>query len=188
MCWSIHINTSEDWGRLWYLKFGFVKNMLKKHLMIGTSYVSILETCRFSYILTNRKAFLGPPLPWPEAFWLPIFLLQYRQLVPVEVRRASRQVLQQWPSCKWRGWATRGREERALKMSLTDLTRTKMVHTMSAGQVFCSFLIGPGSMYVKDFLKEIDKLNIKIGQEELDEINRISDSTGKVSSQRISFL
>ena len=43
-------------------------------------------------------------------------------------------------------------------------------------------------MYVKDFLKEIDKLNIKIGQEELDEINRISDSTGKVSSQRISFF
>ena len=41
-------------------------------------------------------------------------------------------------------------------------------------------------MYVKDFLKEIDKLNIKIGQEELDEINRISDSTGKVS-QRLSF-
>ena len=42
-------------------------------------------------------------------------------------------------------------------------------------------------MYVKDFLKEIDKLNIKIGQEELDEINRISDSTGKVS-QNISFF
>ena len=38
-----------------------------------------------------------------------------------------------------------------------------------------------GSMYVKDFLKELDRLNIKIGQEELDEINRISDSTGKVS-------
>ena len=72
-------------------------------------------------------------------------------------------------------------------MSLTDLTRTKMVHTISAGQVLRSFLIGPGSMYVKDFLKEIDKLNIKIGQEELDEINRISDSTGKVS-QHISFF
>lgn len=43
-------------------------------------------------------------------------------------------------------------------------------------------------MYVKDFLKEIDKLNIKIGQEELDEINRISDSTGKVSSQHMSFF
>ena len=38
-----------------------------------------------------------------------------------------------------------------------------------------------GSMYVKDFLKELDRLNIKIGQDELDEINRISDSTGKVS-------
>ena len=38
-------------------------------------------------------------------------------------------------------------------------------------------------MYVKDFLKELDRLNIKIGQEELDEINRISDSTGKVSHQ-----
>ena len=35
-------------------------------------------------------------------------------------------------------------------------------------------------MYVKDFLRELDKLNIEIGQEELDEINRISDSTGKV--------
>ena len=43
-------------------------------------------------------------------------------------------------------------------------------------------------MYVKDFLKELDKLNIKIGQEELDEINRISDSTGKVSHRRIGFF
>ena len=34
---------------------------------------------------------------------------------------------------------------------------------------------------MKDFLKELDRLNIKIGQDELDEINRISDSTGKVS-------
>ena len=65
-------------------------------------------------------------------------------------------------------------------MSLPDLTRTKMVDTVLAGQHLFSFLIVPGSMYVKDFLKEIEKLNIKIGQEELDEINRISDSTGKV--------
>ena len=43
-----------------------------------------------------------------------------------------------------------------------------------------SLRIVPGSMYVKDFLRELDKLNIEIGQEELDEINRISDSTGKV--------
>ena len=43
-------------------------------------------------------------------------------------------------------------------------------------------------MYVKDFLKEIDKLNIKIGQEELDEINRISDSTGKVLYHHIGFF
>ena len=43
-------------------------------------------------------------------------------------------------------------------------------------------------MYVKDFLKELDKLNIKIGKEELDEINRISDSTGKVSHHCIGFF
>ena len=81
----------------------------------------------------------------------------------------------------------RGQEEKALKMSLTDLTRTKMVDTTLAGQTLFSFLFVPGSMYVKDFLKEIDKLNIKIGQEELDEINRISDSTGKVF-HRLKFL
>ena len=81
----------------------------------------------------------------------------------------------------------RGQEEKALKMSLTDLTRTKMVDTTLAGQTLFSFLLVPGSMYVKDFLKEIDKLNIKIGQDELDEINRISDSTGKVF-HRLKFL
>ena len=62
-----------------------------------------------------------------------------------------------------------------------------MVETILAGQTLFSFLIVPGSMYVKDFLKEIEKLNIKIGQEELDEINKISDSTGKVFHS-ISFL
>ena len=72
-------------------------------------------------------------------------------------------------------------------MSLTDLTRTKMVETTLAGQTWFSFLLVPGSMYVKDFLKEIDKLNIQIGQAELDEINRISDSTGKVF-HRLKFL
>ena len=62
-----------------------------------------------------------------------------------------------------------------------------MVKTVLAGQTLFSFLIVPGSMYVKDFLKEIEKLNIKIGQDELDEINRISDSTGKVFDS-ISFF
>ena len=56
------------------------------------------------------------------------------------------------------------------------------------GQNIFLFLIVPGSMYVKDFLKEIDKLNIRIGQEELDEINRISDSTGKVFHSISFFL
>ena len=44
-----------------------------------------------------------------------------------------------------------------------------------ASEVGFSIGIVLGSMYVKDFLKELDRLNIKIGQEELDEINRISD-------------
>ena len=67
-----------------------------------------------------------------------------------------------------------------MRMSLTDLTRIRMVNATMICLTSLSLRIVPGSMYVKDFLRELDKLNIEIGQEELDEINRISDSTGKV--------
>ena len=74
-----------------------------------------------------------------------------------------------------------------MRMSLTDLTRIRMVNATMICLTLSSLRIVPGSMYVKDFLRELDKLNIEIGQEELDEINRISDSTGKVFPPRISF-
>lgn len=35
-------------------------------------------------------------------------------------------------------------------------------------------------MYVKDYVRELERLHIPIDQQELDELNRISDSTGKV--------
>ena len=50
------------------------------------------------------------------------------------------------------------------------------------GKCGWAFPFTSGSMYVKDYVRELERLNIPIDQLELDELNRISDSTGKVCS------
>ena len=67
---------------------------------------------------------------------------------------------------------------KVLIQSLGSLIETRMVSV----KMWWAFLFTSGSMYVKDYVRELERLNIPIDQLELDELNRISDSTGKVCS------